>query len=334
MTNTMTDVSNNLDLTLVAPVLRNDEIGQTASAFNNLLIKVSATLLSVNHAAQSVSTGSTQIAAGNEDLSSRTEQQAASLEQTSASMATLSDTVRQNADGAVQASELANNANDLSQRNGSAVSQMLETMLEIRGSSSKISEITGLIEGIAFQTNILALNAAVEAARAGEHGRGFAVVASEVRNLAQRSSTAAREINELISVSVAQVEQGLEQATHVGNNTENVSNAIQQVADLVNEIAAATSEQSKGIEQVHLAIGQMDEVTQQNASLVEEASSASKSLQEQAETLSRLVSTFILNESTSQVGVAVNAQKARTLQLQKNTPLIAPEVSKANWESF
>ncbi len=334
MTNTMTDVSNNLDLTLVAPVLRNDEIGQTASAFNNLLIKVSATLLSVNHAAQSVSTGSTQIAAGNEDLSSRTEQQAASLEQTSASMATLSDTVRQNADGAVQASELANNANDLSQRNGSAVSQMLETMLEIRGSSSKISEITGLIEGIAFQTNILALNAAVEAARAGEHGRGFAVVASEVRNLAQRSSTAAREINELISVSVAQVEQGLEQATHVGNNTENVSNAIQQVADLVNEIAAATSEQSKGIEQVHLAIGQMDEVTQQNASLVEEASSASKSLQEQAETLSRLVSTFILNESTAQVGVAVNAQKARTLQLQKNTPLIAPEVSKANWESF
>ncbi|WP_345830894.1 methyl-accepting chemotaxis protein (plasmid) [Pantoea sp. BRR-3P] len=334
MTNTMTDVSNNLDLTLVAPVLRNDEIGQTASAFNNLLIKVSATLLSVNHAAQSVSTGSTQIAAGNEDLSSRTEQQAASLEQTSASMATLSDTVRQNADGAVQASELANNANDLSQRNGSAVSQMLETMLEIRGSSSKISEITGLIEGIAFQTNILALNAAVEAARAGEHGRGFAVVASEVRNLAQRSSTAAREINELISVSVAQVEQGLEQATHVGNNTENVSNAIQQVADLVNEIAAATSEQSKGIEQVHLAIGQMDEVTQQNASLVEEASSASKSLQEQAETLSRLVSTFILNESTAQVGVAVNAQTARTLQLQKNTPLIAPEVSKANWESF
>lgn len=334
MTNTMTDVSNNLDLTLVAPVLRNDEIGQTASAFNNLLIKVSTTLLSVNHAAQSVSTGSTEIAAGNEDLSSRTEQQAASLEQTSASMATLSDTVRQNADGAVQASELANNANDLSRRNGSAVSQMLETMLEIRGSSSKISEITGLIEGIAFQTNILALNAAVEAARAGEHGRGFAVVASEVRNLAQRSSTAAREINELISVSVAQVEQGLEQATHVGNNTENVSNAIQQVADLVNEIAAATSEQSKGIEQVHLAIGQMDEVTQQNASLVEEASSASKSLQDQAETLSRLVSTFILNESTAQVGVAVNAQTARTFQLQKNTSLLAPEVSKVNWESF
>ncbi|MCH9298898.1 methyl-accepting chemotaxis protein [Pantoea allii] len=331
---TMATVSSNLDLTNLAPVLRNDEIGQTAIAFNDLLKRVSTTLLSVNHAAQSVSTGSTQIAAGNEDLSSRTEQQAASLEETSVSMATLSDTVRQNAEGAVQASNLANNANTMSKQNGGAVSQMLTTMGEIRGSSAKISEITGLIEGIAFQTNILALNAAVEAARAGEHGRGFAVVASEVRNLAQRSSSAAREIKELITASVSQVEQGLEQATSVGSNSDNVSNAIQQVADLVNEIAAATAEQSKGIEQVHLAIGQMDEVTQQNASLVEEASSASKSLQEQAETLSRLVSTFKVNDSVAHAPASISAPVSQPPLALKRPDLKAVNVDKVNWESF
>ncbi|WP_312477901.1 methyl-accepting chemotaxis protein [Kosakonia cowanii] len=329
---TMAEVSNNLDLTRAATVFRNDEIGQTASAFNGLLEKVSTTLLSVNHAAQSVGTGSAQIAAGNEDLSSRTEEQAASLEQTSASMATLSETVRQNADGAVQASELANNANNLSSVNAGAVSQMLETMSEIRGSSEKISEITGLIEGIAFQTNILALNAAVEAARAGEHGRGFAVVASEVRTLAQRSSSAAREIKDLILLSVFQVEQGLNQAKNVGSNTENVSNAVRQVTDLVNEIAAATTEQSKGIEQVHLAIGQMDEVTQQNASLVEEASSASKSLQEQAESLLRLVSTFMLNENTEYVGRTASTQIGRTLQTKAASGSSA--ATHTDWESF
>ncbi|MDJ0041261.1 methyl-accepting chemotaxis protein [Pantoea allii] len=331
---TMATVSSNLDLTNLAPVLRNDEIGQTAIAFNDLLKRVSTTLLSVNHAAQSVSTGSTQIAAGNEDLSSRTEQQAASLEETSVSMATLSDTVRQNAEGAVQASNLANNANTMSKQNGGAVSRMLTTMGEIRGSSAKISEITGLIEGIAFQTNILALNAAVEAARAGEHGRGFAVVASEVRNLAQRSSSAAREIKELITASVSQVEQGLEQATSVGSNSDNVSNAIQQVADLVNEIAAATAEQSKGIEQVHLAIGQMDEVTQQNASLVEEASSASKSLQEQAETLSRLVSTFKVNDSVTHAPASISAPVSQPSLALKRPDLKAVNVDKVNWESF
>jgi len=334
--NTMTQVSHTLDLTQTATVSRKDEIGQTAMAFNQLLARVSGTLLSVNHAAQSVSTGSTQIAAGNEDLSSRTEEQAASLEQTSASMATLSETVRQNAEGAHQASSLANNANSMSIQNGTAVKQMLTTMDDIRASSGKISEITGLIEGIAFQTNILALNAAVEAARAGEHGRGFAVVASEVRNLAQRSSSAAREIKDLISTSVSQVEHGLEQATSVGSNSENVRHAIQQVADLVNEIAAATSEQSKGIEQVHQAIGQMDEVTQQNAALVEEASSASKSLQEQAETLSALVSTFTV-ESSGRVAPQPQPQTASVFRPVKKSRQPEPQVvdlSKANWESF
>ena len=303
-------------------------------AFNQLLSRVSGTLLSVSHAAQSVSAGSTQIAAGNEDLSARTEEQAASLEQTAASMATLSETVRQNSEGAHQASSLANNANDMSIQNGTSVKQMLNTMDEIRASSAKISEITGLIEGIAFQTNILALNAAVEAARAGEHGRGFAVVASEVRNLAQRSSSAAREIKDLISTSVSQVEHGLEQASGVGSNSENVRQAIQQVADLVNEIAAATSEQSKGIEQVHQAIGQMDEVTQQNASLVEEASSASKSLQEQAETLSGLVATFTL-ESNQRAAQSQQPAGVRRPVLQAKQPARhTVDMTQANWESF
>lgn len=332
--NTMTQVSHTLDLTHTAEVSSKDEIGKTAMAFNQLLSRVSGTLLSVSHAAQSVSAGSTQIAAGNEDLSARTEEQAASLEQTAASMATLSETVRQNSEGAHQASSLANNANHMSIQNGTSVKQMLNTMDEIRASSAKISEITGLIEGIAFQTNILALNAAVEAARAGEHGRGFAVVASEVRNLAQRSSSAAREIKDLISTSVSQVEHGLEQASGVGSNSENVRQAIQQVADLVNEIAAATSEQSKGIEQVHQAIGQMDEVTQQNASLVEEASSASKSLQEQAETLSGLVATFTLESNQravqSQQPAGVRRPVLQTKQPERHTV----DMTQANWESF
>ncbi|WHQ73734.1 methyl-accepting chemotaxis protein [Pantoea sp. Lij88] len=334
MVNTMTQVSHTLDLTHTAEVRGKDEISKTAMAFNQLLARVSGTLLSVSHSAQSVSTGSTQIAAGNEDLSARTEEQAASLEQTSASMATLSETVRQNSEGAHQASTLVNNANNMSIQNGSAVKQMLSTMDEIRGSSAKISEITGLIEGIAFQTNILALNAAVEAARAGEHGRGFAVVASEVRNLAQRSSSAAREIKDLISTSVSQVEHGLEQANGVGANSENVRQAIQQVADLVNEIAAATSEQSKGIEQVHQAIGQMDEVTQQNASLVEEASSASKSLQEQAETLAGLVATFTL-ESHQRITQPQQTAALRRPVLQAKQPeRQTVDMTKANWESF
>ncbi|PEI06303.1 methyl-accepting chemotaxis protein [Pantoea agglomerans] len=332
--NTMTQVSHTLDLTHIAEVSSNDEIGKTAMAFNQLLSRVSGTLLSVSHAAQSVSAGSTQIAAGNEDLSARTEEQAASLEQTAASMATLSETVRQNSEGAHQASSLANNANHMSIQNGTSVKQMLNTMDDIRASSAKISEITGLIEGIAFQTNILALNAAVEAARAGEHGRGFAVVASEVRNLAQRSSSAAREIKDLISTSVSQVEHGLEQASGVGSNSENVRQAIQQVADLVNEIAAATSEQSKGIEQVHQAIGQMDEVTQQNASLVEEASSASKSLQEQAETLSGLVATFTL-ESNQRAAQSQQPAGVRRPVLQAKQPARhTVDMTQANWESF
>lgn len=333
MQNLMVSVSETLDLSQQADASRNDEIGKTAAAFNSLMARVSGVLGSVTSSAQSVSSASTQIAAGNEDLSARTEEQAASLEQTSASISTLNDTVKQSAENARQASSLASTANDLSVHSGNAVAAMVGTMDKIKISSSKISDITGLIEGIAFQTNILALNAAVEAARAGEQGRGFAVVASEVRNLAQRSSTAAKEIKDLIVTSAQLVESGAVQAADVGENMAKVQGSIRQVADIVGEMAAATSEQSQGIEQVHLAIGQMDSVTQQNAALVEEASAASQSLQEQASTLSQLVSAFRL-QADRRVPVETH---------QKKVPAIAPAARLAkpaaagvddNWSSF
>lgn len=326
---TMMEVSDSLDLTRLADDSRHDEIGKTASAFNKLMAKFSETLSSVNSASLSVSSGSSQIAAGNEDLSSRTEEQAASLEQTSSSMAALSETVKNNAFSATEASTLADSANKLSAENGKSVKNMLETMEDIRNSSGKISEITALIEGISFQTNILALNAAVEAARAGEHGRGFAVVASEVRNLAQRSSSAAKEIKELINASVMHVESGASQAANVGENTAKVTSSINQVATIVNEIATSAAEQSRGIEQVHLAIGQMDEVTQQNAALVEEASSASRSLQDQAETLSRLVSAFRLSSQ-----MPVQKRTEQSYKPVAPAPARAVVTSAGDWESF
>lgn len=328
--NTMLEVSSSLNLTCLADASRNDEIGKTASAFNKLLGTFSETLSSVNSSALSVSTGSSQIAAGNEDLSSRTEEQATSLEQTAASMAALSETVKSNSLSADEASALANSANNLSVENGASVKAMLLTMDDIRASSGKISEITGLIESIAFQTNILALNAAVEAARAGEHGRGFAVVASEVRNLAQRSSSAAREIKELITTSVQHVENGTAQAANVGENSEKVTESIKQVATIVNEIASSATEQSRGIEQVHQAIGQMDDVTQQNAALVEEASSASHSLQNQAENLSRLVSAFKLMSD-----VYGQHQPEKTIKQPLKRPVQQViSAQDGSWESF
>lgn len=292
MVSTMTQVSHTLDLTHMAEVRGKDEISKTASAFNQLLARVSGTLLSVSHAAQSVSTGSTQIAAGNEDLSARTEEQAASLEQTSASMATLSDTVRQNAEGATQASTLANNANQMSIQNGTAVKQMLTTMDDIRASSAKISEITGLIEGIAFQTNILALNAAVEAARAGEQGKGFAVVASEVRALAQRSASAAKEIKGLIEQSVGHAQEGIAMAQNAGDKVKQSVSAIEQTSQLMRDISSSSEEQSSGILQVNIAVNQMDQVTQQNAVLVEESASSADELAARAVQLRTMVAVF------------------------------------------
>jgi methyl-accepting chemotaxis protein len=248
----------------------------------------------VRTGADSIATASSEIAAGNFDLSSRTEQQASSLEETAASMTQLTETVRQNSDNARQANTLALRASGMADAGNEAVLGMIQTIGQISGSSNKISEITGVIEGIAFQTNILALNAAVEAARAGEEGRGFAVVASEVRSLAQRSATAAKQIKDLIGSSVEIIQNAAKQADDVGATMAQVNLAIKQVSDIVGEIAAASEEQSRGIEQVNLAVNQMDEVTQQNAALVEEAAAAARSLEEQANDLKDAVAVFKL----------------------------------------
>jgi len=241
-----------------------------------------------------IASASQQIAAGNVDLSARTEQQAASLEETAASMEELTSTVKQNSASASEANQLALSASSVAQQGGAVVSQVVQTMGSINQSSRKIVDIIGVIDGIAFQTNILALNAAVEAARAGEQGRGFAVVATEVRNLAQRSAAAAKEIKELISDSVQQVENGSKLVEQAGTTMEDVVDSVRRVTDIMSEISAAGEEQRAGIEQVNTAIAGMDAVTQQNAALVEEATAASQSMQDQAAALSELVSVFQL----------------------------------------
>jgi len=335
MRSTMEQASSRLDLTLRADDSRKDEIGLTAQAFNNLVANVASSLLSVSSSSQSVSTASSQISAGNEDLSARTEEQAASLEQTAASMSELSETVRQTAENTGMASQLSQNARKLSEDSSVKVGAMMGTMSDIRNSSAKITDIISLIEGIAFQTNILALNAAVEAARAGEQGRGFAVVAGEVRNLAQRSSASAREIKELIESSIKFVEKGAGQADEVGQNMGDMNEAISQVADLVNEIAAAAHEQMQGIGQVHQAVNQMDDVTQQNAALVQEASAASHSLMEQATVLNELVATFVIkvpSELKSKDAISPSGVK---LSSSHGTPVKKKTAGlEENWKSF
>jgi methyl-accepting chemotaxis protein len=243
-----------------------------------------------------IDTAAKEIAAGNTDLSSRTEQQASSLEETASSMEQLNSTVKQNAANAEQANSLAKSSNEVAMRGGQMVKNVVSTMTGIQASSKKIADIIGVIDSIAFQTNILALNAAVEAARAGEQGRGFAVVATEVRNLALRSANAAREIKELIAESVSQVDTGARLVDQAGRTMDEVVVSFQQVASLVTDIANASREQSSGIEQVTQAVGQMDEVTQQNAALVEEAAAAAESLEEQARSLVQTVAMFTLDE--------------------------------------
>jgi methyl-accepting chemotaxis protein-1 (serine sensor receptor) len=269
-----------------------DETSHLLSALRDMNGRLTEIVDKVRDSSGSIAGAARQIAAGNIDLSQRTEAQASSLQQTAASMEELTSTVKQNADNAQQATTLAANASEVAHKGSTVVGQVVSTMQDISERSSKIADITGIIEGIAFQTNILALNAAVEAARAGEQGRGFAVVASEVRSLAQRSSTAAKEIKELITSSVERVRDGATLAGEAGHTMTEVTQAVARVTDIMEEIAAASAEQRRGIEQVNQAISQMDEVTQRNAALVEEAAAASQSLQDQGQELNAAVAFF------------------------------------------
>ncbi|GAB1394060.1 hypothetical protein MASR1M60_22240 [Rhodocyclaceae bacterium] len=272
--------------------------GQLKDDTNTTVERLKEVVGRIKEATEAINTAAQEIAAGNQDLSSRTEEQASSLEETASSMEELNATVRQNAESARQANELAVSSNEIASRGGQMVKQVVQTMSGIQSSSQKIADIVGVIDSIAFQTNILALNAAVEAARAGEQGRGFAVVASEVRNLAQRSATAAKEIKLLISESVDKVESGAQLVHEAGNTMDEVVSSFQQVTRLVVDISNASREQSSGIEQVTQAVSQMDEVTQQNAALVEEAAAAAESLEEQARGLVQAVGMFKLSENT------------------------------------
>ncbi|MEN4922479.1 methyl-accepting chemotaxis protein [Achromobacter spanius] len=273
-----------------------DETGRLLHALQDMQERLAGAVRAIRHGSETISSASGQIAAGNADLSSRTEEQAASLEETAASMEELASTVKQNADNARQANQLAASASDIAQRGGAAVSAVVGTMQDISASSRKISEIVSVIDGIAFQTNILALNAAVEAARAGEQGKGFAVVAGEVRSLAQRSAQAAREIKALIEDSAGKVGAGSRQVEGAGATMQEIVAAVRHVTDIMGEIAAASHEQASGIDQVNRAVAQMDETTQQNAALVEEAAAAAGSLQDQARELVRTVGVFRLAE--------------------------------------
>ena len=292
---TFEQVSVSLDLSEPMRVERMDEIGHAATAFNKLLARIVDVIMTVRTSADSVSVAARQINAGNTDLSSRTEQQAASLEETASSLEQLTSAVRQNTDNAHQANTLAVSASEVALKGGNVVAQVVDTMGSINESAKKIVDIIGVIDGIAFQTNILALNAAVEAARAGEQGRGFAVVASEVRNLAQRSAAAAKEIKSLIGDSVDKVNTGSQLVDQAGATMSEIVTSIKRVTDIMAEITSASHEQSAGIEQVNQAISQMDQVTQQNAALVEEAAAAAESLQGQAGELVQAVSVFKLN---------------------------------------
>lgn len=291
----------NGDLTRQLKPASQDEMGQLVSALENMRQSLMQTVTMVRQSSSSIALSSEEIATGNMDLSARTEQQAASLEETASSMEELTSTVQQNADNARQANTLASNASEVATKGGQVVGDVVHTMSSIKESSKKIVDIIGVIDGIAFQTNILALNAAVEAARAGEQGRGFAVVATEVRNLAQRSANAAKEIKELISNSVDKVEVGSRLVDDAGKTMGEIVVSIKNVADIMAEITAASSEQRDGINQVSTAIGKMDEATQQNAALVEQAAAAASSMRDQANNLNHAVSIFKIDANDTGV---------------------------------
>jgi methyl-accepting chemotaxis protein len=337
----------------VEVVVASGDRSSVIAALKNMQQSLSKTVFSVREHSEGVAAASSQIASGNNDLSARTEQQASALEETAASMEELSATVKQNADNAHKANQLAQSASTVAIQGGEVVSQVVETMKGINDSSRKISDIISVIDGIAFQTNILALNAAVEAARAGEQGRGFAVVASEVRSLAGRSADAAKEIKNLIGDSVSRVEQGTVLVDQAGVTMREVVSSIKRVTDLMGEISAASTEQSLGVAQVGEAVTQMDQVTQQNAALVEEMAAAASSLKSQAQDLVQTVAVFKLSntDSTPRAKVSyspssrpsVPSQRPSVKAASKPTALSAPKRVKAvtakagdaeDWESF
>ena len=294
------------------PVRGRDEIADTARALDGSVAQLNGTIRSIRGAVLQIDVAAREIASGNMDLSARTELQAGSLEETASAVDCLASAVRSNAEHAREACQLAANANQLAAHGGAAVADAVQTMEAIRSSSRKIVEIIGVIDGIAFQTNILALNAAVEAARAGEQGRGFAVVAAEVRTLAQRSATAAHEIKALINASVSTIDRGAQSVGVAGGSMGDIVAAVQQVGDIIRRISAASAEQARGITEVNQAVGQIDDVTQQNAALVEQAAAAAASLQEQAAGLAQAVAVFELEEHTVHDGAEDSAAAAGT----------------------
>ncbi|MFK2903343.1 MCP four helix bundle domain-containing protein [Dyella ginsengisoli] len=293
-------------------VNRKDELGELLDAFRTMDLRLSAIVSEVRNGSGEVSTAAQQIARGNDDLSQRTQEQASSLEETASSMEEMTSTVKQNAENASHANQLARGAREQAERGGEVVTQAVVAMKAINESSRKISDIVSLIDEIAFQTNLLALNAAVEAARAGEQGRGFAVVATEVRNLAQRSAGAAKEIKGLIKDSAEKVQNGTALVDQTGKSLAEIVDSVKKVTDIVAEIAAASAEQSAGIDQVNHAVLQMDEMTQQNAALVEEAAAAARAMQEQAAELTQQVGFFQLDETMSNVAPSVTT-RAKTV---------------------
>ncbi|WP_245964828.1 methyl-accepting chemotaxis protein [Trinickia dinghuensis] len=293
------EIAKSLDLSKRSAAPRMDEFGRSAVAFDRLMQRIEHAVSEVRSCSENVTTATREIAAGNLDLSVRTEEQATSLEETAASMAQMIETVKRNADNARRARECAESATHVTDDGTDLVEAMVEAIGQISNSSARISEITGMIEGIAFQTNILALNAAVEAARAGAQGRGFAVVASEVRSLAGRSASATKEINELIASSLETIRAGSQQASRARAAMGEIRTAIGRVAGIVGEIAQASDEQSRGVEQIGQAVSQIDDVTQHNAALVEQAAAATQSLDEQAERLNGAVASFKLSSAIS-----------------------------------
>ncbi len=318
------------DLTQRLPAQGKDEIARIALAFNTFAEKIQHILLDVRSASNSITTASSEIAIGAQDLSQRTEQTASNLQQAASSMEQLTGTVRQTADAAQTANQLASSASSAAAKGGEVVGQVVTTMDEINNSSKKINDIIGVIDGIAFQTNILALNAAVEAARAGEQGRGFAVVASEVRSLAQRSAEAAKEIKGLIGASVDRVEAGTRLVEAAGASMNDIVSSVQRVTDIIGEITAAASEQSDGIGQVNGAVVQLDQMTQQNAALVEESAAAAESLKDQAHRLTEVVSVFKLgNEAQSSGAGSFHAPKPPGSKPAISKPASAPPAPRA-----